>query len=297
MKSGKKNLPFTLLDAVLLIALIAAGAGIINIAASNLEYRWNWGVIPQYFYRFDSSSDTWVPNLLMQGFYATIRISIWASVLALVIGIVTGLMLKAKGLYPRLMARTYVELVRNTPPLVLIFIFYFFFGNQLMTLLKVDLFFATQPEHIQRLLVFFVAEKSQFSAFISAILTMAIYEGAYMAEIVRAGFESVPKGQWEAADALGFNSWQKYRMIILPQAIKTTLPAMAGQFISTIKDSAIISVISIQELTFQGMELMAATYLTFEIWITITLMYFVLTYTCSLAAARLEKRLNREKLG
>jgi polar amino acid transport system permease protein len=87
------------------------------------------------------------------------------------------------------------------------------------------------------------------------------------------------------------------RFVILPQAVRMVLPPLAGQFISTIKDSAIVSVISIQELTFQGMELMAATYLTFEIWITITLMYFALTFGCSLLARRLELALRRREQG
>ncbi len=297
MRSANKNRRITLLDILLLGLLIAAGVVTINHALVNLDYKWNWEIIPQYFLRYDESKGSWIPNLLMQGFFTTIRVSIWASLLASMIGIVTGLMLKAQSLYPRLLARTYVELVRNTPPLVLIFIFYFFLGNQLTTLLNIDQFIATRGEYTTRLLGFLVAEEAQFSAFVSAAMTMAIYEGAYMAEIIRAGFESVPKGQWEAADALGLNTRYKYRLIILPQAIKTILPAMAGQFISTIKDSAIVSVISIQELTFQGMELMAATYLTFEIWITITLMYFILTFSCSLLASKLEKHLNREHPG
>lgn len=87
--------------------------------------------------------------------------------------------------------------------------------------------------------------------------------------------------------------WQTLRLVILPQAVRQILPPLAGQFISTIKDSSIVAVISIQELTFQGMELMAATYMTFEIWITITAMYFVLTMACSLAVSKLEIRLSQ----
>jgi polar amino acid transport system permease protein len=130
-------------------------------------------------------------------------------------------------------------------------------------------------------------------AFFSALVTLAIFEGAYIAEIVRAGIQSIDKGQWEAAHALGLSKWQQMRYIILPQAVQRILPPLAGQFISLIKDSSIVSVISIQELTFQGMELMATTYLTFEIWITISLLYLVMTLTCSLAVQRLEVRMAR----
>ena len=104
---------------------------------------------------------------------------------------------------------------------------------------------------------------------------MALYEGAYITEIVRAGIQSVERGQWEASYALGLSWWQQMRYVILPQAIQRIIPPLAGQFISTIKDSAIVSVISIQELTYQGMQLMAATYLTFEVWTTVALMYLV----------------------
>jgi polar amino acid transport system permease protein len=127
--------------------------------------------------------------------------------------------------------------------------------------------------------------------FLSALLTLALFEGAYITEIIRAGILSIEKGQWEAASALGMSPAERMRHIILPQAIPRMLPPLAGQFISTIKDSAIVSVISIQELTFQGMELMASTYLTFEIWITITGLYLLLTLSFSLAVSVLESRL------
>lgn len=281
-----------LLDKTILLVLVTSGVLLLYHSFSSLNYKWNWQAILQFFFRYSESGIGWVPGILVEGFLTTIRISIWSSLVALVFGVTAGLMLRAEALYPRLLARTYVEFVRNLPPLVLIFLFYFFFSSQIMTLLNVDDFIATRSEGTRRILGFLFAEGNQFSAFVSALFTLALYEGAYIAEIVRAGLNSVPRGQWEAADALGFGVVHKYRFIILPQAVKIILPALAGQLISTIKDSAIISVISVQELTFQGMELMSATYLTFETWITITVMYFVLTYSCSLGAGRLEKKLN-----
>ena len=121
------------------------------------------------------------------------------------------------------------------------------------------------------------------------------FEGAYITEIVRSGIQSIERGQWGAASALGFSKLQQMRYIILPQAIQRILPLLAGRFISLIKDSAMVSVISMQELTFQGLELMAATYLTFEIWITITVLYLILTLSRSLAVSRLETRLVRHR--
>jgi polar amino acid transport system permease protein len=187
----------------------------------------------------------------------------------------------------------YVELTRNLPPLVLIFIFYFFVSSQVMPLLRVDAFVADASEGVQGLLSFLFARPEAFSTFLSALMTLAVFEGAYIAEIVRAGIQSIDAGQWEASAALGLKRRQQLRRVILPQAVRRILPPLAGQFISTVKDSAIVSVISIQELTFQGLELMAATYLTFEIWITIAVLYLLLSLTLSLGVERLEIRLGR----
>jgi polar amino acid transport system permease protein len=192
-----------------------------------------------------------------------------------------------------MVSRTYVELSRNLPPLVLIFIFYFFISDQILPAIGLDAMVRGTSPRVQAVLSFLFARPSLFASFISALITLAIYEGAYISEIIRAGIQSIERGQWEAAFALGLNRWQRMRHIILPQAAKRILPPLAGQFISTIKDSAIVSVISIQELTFQGMELMASTYMTFEVWITVTLLYLLLTLGCSLGVARLEFLMHR----
>ncbi|MCK5202226.1 MAG: amino acid ABC transporter permease, partial [Desulfobacterales bacterium] len=252
------------------------------------SYKWNWGAIPQYFLRYDAEIKNWVPNILLQGFFTTIRLSIWATLFATLIGIVMGMFRVSRSLFKRLVGGTYVELTRNLPPLVLIFIFYFFVSDQILPALGAEAFIRTADDKTQALLTFLFAAPPLFTAFISALITLSIFEGAYITEIIRAGIQSIEKGQWEAADSLGLSRWQRMRLIILPQAVQRILPPLAGQFISTIKDSAIVSVISIQELTFQGMELMSTTYFTFEIWITITAMYLILTLSCSLGVAKLE---------
>jgi polar amino acid transport system permease protein len=257
-----------------------------------LHYKWNWSAIPQYLFRIDADGN-WTANLLMQGFFTTIRLSIWATLLATILGTVAGFFRISKSLFKRLLGRTFVELIRNTPPLVLIFIFYFFVSDQIMPVLGVDDFARNASERSQRVMTFFFAPPRFFTAFISATVTVGIFEAAYITEIVRAGIQSIEKGQFEACNALGLSWRQKMQYVILPQAIQRILPPLAGQFISTIKDSAIVSVISIPELCFQGMELMAATYLTFECWITITALYLILTLSLSLAVARLEISMKR----
>jgi len=139
------------------------------------------------------------------------------------------------------------------------------------------------------LITFCLAPPEQLTTFLSALFTLAIFEGAYITEIVRAGIQSIRKGQWEAAHSLGMTRYQQMRHIILPQAFQRILPPLAGQFISLIKDSAVVSVISIPELSFRANELMTGTLLTMEIWITVTVMYLLLTLPCSLAIQKLEK--------
>jgi polar amino acid transport system permease protein len=141
-----------------------------------------------------------------------------------------------------------------------------------------------------------IAPPPQLSSFVSAVVTVSVFEAAYIAEIVRAGIQSIDRGQQEAAAAQGLTRGQRMRYVILPQAVQRILPPLGGQFISTIKDSAIVSVISIQELTFRGMELMSATYLTFETWIVVSGMYFVLTFGCALVFARLEQSARRKTM-
>ena len=280
------------LDSALLFLLIAVVAYLGYRVEIGLEYRWNWQVIPQYLLRYDEL-DGWVPNLLLQGLLTTVRLSFWSLLLALPIGLLAGLLRTSLHLFNRLLGGSYVALLRNLPPLVLVLICYFFVSDQVLPLLQIPELLSQAPETLQRLLDWSMAPPDQLEAFIAAVITLSLFEGAYIGEIVRAGINSIEAGQWEAARALGLRRWQLLRHIILPQAFARMIPPLAGQAISIIKDSAIVSVISIQELTFQGMELMAATYLTFEIWITVTLLYFILTYSCSWLAGKLELRLQR----
>ncbi len=184
-----------------------------------------------------------------------------------------------------------MNFVRNIPSIVFIFIFYFFFSSQVISYFELDTWVSSLSGFSRTILEFLFSPPGSLSVFISGMITLAIYEGAYMTEIVRAGIESIERGQWEAADSLGFGRYSKMRYIILPQAVRRILPAVSGQLISVVKDSAIVSVISVQELTFRGMELMASTYRTFEIWTAITLMYFIITFSCSFFLRKLNLKM------
>jgi polar amino acid transport system permease protein len=291
MAAWQRKPKITLLDVAIGLVLLAGAIALFYRVQVGLKYHWNWGSIPQYLLRYDPQEGGWVPNVLMQGFFTTIRLSIWATLFATAIGVVMGLFRVSASRPRRLVASAYVELTRNTPPLVLVFIFYFFIGDRLLPNLGVEALVSTGPPGLRAIFETVLAPPGFATAFMSAVLTLSIVEGAYITEIVRAGIQSIEKGQREAAAALGFSRWQRMRHVILPQAVLRILPPMGGQFISTIKDSAIVSVISIQELTFRGMELMASTYFTFETWITITALYFFLTFSCSLIFGRIEKAL------
>jgi polar amino acid transport system permease protein len=282
-----RKIRFTWLDALLIAMILAAVVFIVHRVGVEMRYRWQWPVILQYLVRVDGVN--WATGTLMQGFLTTVKLSLWAMILATLLGVLMGLFRVSHSLFYRLIAGSYVETVRNLPPLVLVFIVYFFVGERIMNLFGVEHFVRSASPEAQRFLAFLFAPPARFSGFFAGLTTLVLYEAAYITEIVRAGIQSIEKGQWEAAHTLGLSRWQQLRYVILPQALQRILPALAGQLISTIKDSAIVSVISIPELTFRGLELMSATYLTFEVWITIAILYFLLTFTCSLGVKRLEK--------
>jgi polar amino acid transport system permease protein len=282
----------TILDVILLMAMAGAFLFVVYRLTFSLNYKWNWGIIPTYLVRFDSESGRWTANVLLEGLFTTIRLSIWGMLLAGILGLVMGLARTAKRLFFKLCARTYVELIRNTPPLVLVFIFYFFVSDQILPALGVESFVRSLSESGIYWLTRVAAPPNLFVAFLSGVVTIGIFQGAYITEIVRAGIEAIDIGQWEASRALGLNRWQQIRLIILPQALRIMLPPLANEFINTIKYSSIVSIISIQELTFQGMQVMSSTQVTIEVWLTITSMYLVLCLTLSLWVQWLENRLS-----
>ena len=284
---------FRWLDAVIIAALAAFAVFIGYRIKVGLNYKWHWASIPQYLVFRNPDTGRWAANYILQGLFTTLRLSIWATILATLIGIVLGVFRTTKSLFLRMIGRTYVEITRNLPPLVLVFIFYFFVADQIMPLLGLEPFVRSISPRAQAVLEVLFAPVSRFTQFISSAVTIAVFEGAYITEIIRAGIESVERGQREAAYALGLSWLDQMRLIILPQAIKRILPALAGQFISTIKDSAIVAAISIQELTYQGMQLAVSTHFTFEVWLLVAVLYLVLTLTLSLGVSRLESRLRR----
>ena len=140
---------------------------------------------------------------------------------------------------------------------------------------------------------FIVAPIVGIDRFWTGVLCLSFFEGSFAAEIIRAGIQSVAKGQTEAANALGFNRINRYRDIILPQAVPLILPPMTGLVINLIKHSAIVSVIAVADLTTEGLNIISETFLAFEIWFTVAAIYLVVTVSLSLFVSWLESRATR----
>jgi polar amino acid transport system permease protein len=244
---------FALLTGVLLW-LMAKGA-------ESMGYNWQWYRVPRYLYRIKDGELIWGP--LMRGLFATIELSLISFALTLVVGLGTSMLRLSSSIVGRGLARCYLELIRNTPILVQLYLFYFV----LAPILGVDRWW-------------------------TAILCLAVFEGSFASEIFRAGILSVPRGQWEASDSLGLPRADAYRFVILPQAIRIMLPPLTSLAVSLIKHSSIVSVIAVAELTTEGRNIISETYMSFEIWFTVAALYLVLTVTLSLFATYLEHRLH-----
>ena len=258
-----------------------------------LVYQWNWSRVLGFLVRTDEATGAWVPNLLLQGLATTLRLALWGTIFAAMVGIVMGYWRTCETLALRLIARIYVELIRNIPPLVFIFIFYYFIASQLFPVLGLDSIDTASPWVDNKAFRVLFGEPALLSNFLAGLICLVLFEAAYITEIVRAGIQSIPKGQWEAARAVGLSRLNVLRDVILPQALRKILPPLAGQFITLIKDSAIVSLSSVQELTFLATEVAASTTRVFETWILVGGLYLVLCYSFAFVFARLEKRAAR----
>ena len=205
------------------------------------------------------------PGVLVNGLLITIELSVISLFFAIIIGLIAALMRISANPLSKNFALLYIEIIRGTPLLVQIFIVYFFLGT--------------------------VFDLNRFTAGITAL---SIFTGAYIAEIIRSGIQSIPPGQMEAARSLGMNYTKAMIYVILPQAFKRTLPPMAGQLINLIKDSSLVSVISITDLTKAGREVVSGSFATFEVWFVVAILYLVLTSSLSWGVQHVEKRLAKQ---
>ncbi|WP_458700683.1 amino acid ABC transporter permease [Sulfurospirillum sp. 1307] len=284
-------------------------------AASNMNYIWKWTSVPKYFayekvfnieapyegileitpsnkvriknedgikeieipsgyelvaqdgdevYEYDpiASKTAWETGPLLKGLGVTLKISGVSAILAFSIGITLAFMRISSYQFLRDIATAYITVIRGTPLLVQIFIFYFI-----------------------------VATIFNLERFVAGALSLGLFFGAYIAEVLRGAIQSIDKGQYEAAKSLGMNYVQTMVYIIMPQALKRALPALVGEMIALVKDSSLVSVISITDLTKVGREIVANTFSPFETWLIVAGMYFSITALLALIGGKLEKKM------
>ncbi len=201
--------------------------------------------------------------ILLLGAGVTIEITAFSVAIGFFIGLFVGIARISQFKILRIMAAVYADCIRGTPLLVQIFLIYF-----------------ALP----------MAIGQRVEPFIAAVAACGINSGAYVSEIFRAGIQAIDVGQMEAGRSLGLTWWQTMRFIILPQAFKNILPPLGNEFIAMLKDSSLVSVIGFEELTRRGQLIIAQTYGSFEIWMTVAVLYLIMTMAISRIVAFLEKR-------
>ena len=227
---------------------------IVWFAFASLRYNWNWDAVSGY------------AGFFWRGWFTTIGVSAVALVLSTAIGIVAALARRSGFFVLRALSRIYVETIRGTPLLVQVSFAFYVIASAV---------------HLENRLVVGVS-------------TLAIFSGAYISEIVRGGIESIGASQLESARAIGLTRIQTYRYVIFPQAIRVILPGLAGMFASLIKDSSLLSVISIGEFTWSAQQVGGLTYSLFETYIPLAVGYLVLTLPITLWTQWLERRTKYE---
>jgi len=216
------------------------------------------------FFRPDPYRD--IIAFLPDGILVTFQVTVESIVLALVIGLFTGLGRLSKNRIINGIASLYVEVIRGIPLLVQLFYIYFALGR-----------FVNVP------------------AMWSAVIAMAVCYGAYMGEIFRAGIESIPKGQMEAARSLGMSHSQAMTHVILPQAFKTILPPVGNEFVALLKDSSLVSILAVSDLLRRGREFASETFTYFETYTMVALIYLIITLFFSKLISIMEDRISAGK--
>lgn len=201
-------------------------------------------------------------KFLPDGILITFQVTVMAIICATFIGLLTGLGQISRNVVFNRIATVYVELIRGIPLLVQLFYIYFALGKFL-----------------------------NIQGMVAAVIAMAVCYGAYMGEIFRAGIQSIPKGQMEAAIALGMSRGQALRLIILPQTMRIILPAIGNEFIALLKDSSLVSVLAISDLLRRGREFASTSFLYFESYTMVALVYLVFTLFLSRMVAIMEERM------
>ncbi len=242
---------------ILVVVLGLLGALTIH-GAQAMHYQWQWYRVPEFFWRVVDGEG--FPGPLLNGLGITLQIAALSTGLTLVIGLATALLRMSPSWAGQALATLYLEVVRNTPILVQIYLFYFVLAPIL-----------------------------GIGRFAVGVLSLSFFEATLAAEVMRGSIQAVPRGQWEAGRAMGLRTHQLLRLVVLPQAVPLMVPPLTGVLINLVKHSAIVSVIAIADLATEARNLISDTLMSFEIWLTVAAVYLVITLSLSLAAQMLER--------
>ena len=272
-----------------LTLLIAGGAvfALAKWAGGRLDYRWDWAAAAGFVLHRDADG-AWQAGVILDGFAMTLRLTVYGALIAGALGVALGVMRASRFAAARALSGCYVEMVRNTPPIVFMLVFYFFISAQIMPHLGVDALAAWAGD--SGVWAWLLGDSRVLENFLSGLLCLAMFEAAFAAEIVRGGILSVGESQREAAAALGMRPTLAMRLVILPQALRRAAPPLAGQLAALVKDSAVISVISVQELTFAGLEAANSTGRIFEMMLIVAALYFIMCRPLTGLFRALEKK-------
>ena len=212
--------------------------------------------------------------LLFEAMGQTLLLALWGLLFGCILGIVFGLMSVVDSKVSRVISVIYVNLIRGVPLIVLAFFVFYGVPYGLRTIFGI---------------------RSTLTALQAGTICLALNCGAYMSEIIRAGIQAIDKGQMEAARSLGMPYWRSMFKVVLPQAVKNMIPSIVNQFIITLKDTSILSVIGFPELVNKAQNVIAITFKSFETWAIVAVMYLVVILLLQQLANALERRLNRGK--
>lgn len=248
---------------VLSAAVILVLATLLVLSVVRMDYDWHFAFLQDYIWT-RSPEGSLVPGLLLQGFWGTLRISFLAIAIGLACGVFLGIVMTLGEPVSLAASRFFVDVFRNTPVLVQLYVAYFVIGTAF-----------------------------DIGAETAGVLTLGLFCGAYIAEILRVQIEVFEKGQLDAARSLGLSALQTALCIVAPQVARRMLPALVGQLVSLVKDSSLVSVISLMELTKAGLNIVSVSFRSFETWFVIAAFYFVINQILSALGRSLERKLAR----
>ncbi|MBM3381909.1 MAG: amino acid ABC transporter permease [Betaproteobacteria bacterium] len=254
LEQQRSRLWTVLTGAALLLIFVSLWRGF-----AALEYDWDFASLSEYIWLKEEQ----LPGLLITGLWGTLWVSALSICLGSVIGLCGGLILHSGNAFARSTIQVFVEIFRNTPVLVQLYVMYFV-----------------------------VASAFHMSAEQAGVATLSLFCGAYISELVRGTLLNLERGPQDAALSLGLTRWQTARHVVAPLALRRLMPSLVGQYVSLVKDSSLVSVISIVELTKSASNMVAISFKSFEVWFLVAVVYFMLNFMLSRIGQRIERRMS-----